>query len=304
MNRRGMIVTTLALLIGVLYGCNGELEKKEPQFGTKPFFPDVPTYHFVVHPLHNPAKLMQAYQPLIDYLNRRLHGERLVLEASRDYAKFEEKYRARKPDFLLPNPWQTLQAMKVNYHVIAMAGDPQDFKGIFVVRKDSDLKHITDLKGKSVSYPSRTALAACIMPQYLLFNHGININTDIENHYVGSQESAIMNAYLRQTAAGATWPPPWRAFQKQHPRVAAELKVIWETESLVNNSVMVRNDVPAQVREQVRVFLLGLDATKEGKLVLARMETARFLPASDQDYDVVRQYISRFEREVRRVEER
>ena len=68
---------------------------------------------------------------------------------------------------------------------------------------------------------------------------------DIENRYVGSQESSIMNAYLGQTAAGATWPPPWRAFQKEHPREAAELKVIWETESLVNNSVMVRDDVPA-----------------------------------------------------------
>ena len=111
-----------------------------------------------------------------------------------------------------------------------------------------------------------------------------------------------MNTFLGLTAAGVTWPPPWRAFQKEHPREAAELKVIWETESLVNNSVMVRDDVPAQVGEQVRALLLGLDGTKEGESVLAGMETAHFLPASDEDYDVVRQYISRFESEVRPVE--
>ncbi|MHB1184923.1 MAG: phosphate/phosphite/phosphonate ABC transporter substrate-binding protein [Desulfobulbia bacterium] len=272
--------------------------------GTQPQSAEVPVYHFAVHPLHNPGKLTQAYQPLMAYLNGRLQGARLVLEASRDYADFEEKYHARKPEFLLPNPWQTIQAMQAGYSVIAMAGEPLDFKGIFVVRRNSGLVQPADLKGKSVSYPSPTALAACIMPQYFLHTHGINVTTDLENRYVGSQESSIMNVHMGQTAAGATWPPPWRAFQKEHPREAAELKVLWETESLVNNSVMVRNDIPAQVQEQVRALLLGLEETTEGPSILAGMETARFLPAADKDYDVVRRYISRFENEVRPVEER
>lgn len=303
MNRRGMIVAALVLLLGVLPGCSREPEGRGPQFGTKPSSPGIPVYHLAVHPLHNPTKLMQAYQPLIDYLNNRLQDACLSLEASRDYAHFEEKYRARKPEFLLPNPWQTLQAMKVGYRVIATAGEPHDFKGIIVVRKDSNFSHPADLKGKAVSYPSPTALAACIMPQYFLHNHGININTDIENRYVGSQESSIMNVYLKLTAAGATWPPPWRAFQKEHPREAAELTVIWETEWLVNNSVMVRDDIPAQVGEQVRALLVELNGITEGKSILSGMETSRFISASDEDYDVVRQYISRFEREVRPVEE-
>ncbi|MFH0821888.1 MAG: PhnD/SsuA/transferrin family substrate-binding protein [Pseudomonadota bacterium] len=304
MNRRGLIIAALTLLLAVLPGCNREPERKGPQYGEKPSSPGLPLYRLAVHPLHNPGKLMKAYHPLIDYLNDRLQGARVALEASRDYAAFEEKYHARKPEFLLPNPWQTLQAMKVGYRVIAMAGEPQDFKGIFVVRRDSGLKRPDELKGKSVSYPSHTALAACIMPQYFLHNHGINVNADIENRYVGSQESSIMNAYLGLTAAGATWPPPWRAFQKDNPREAAELEVAWETESLVNNSVMVRNDVPAQVGEQVRALLLGLDGTKQGASVLVGLETARFLPASDEDYDVVRRYVSLFESAVRPVEKR
>ena len=153
---------------------------------------------------------------------------------------------------LLPNPWQTLEAMKVGYHVIAMAGDAEDFKGIFIVRKDSGIKTPADLRGKVVSYPSPTALAACIMPQYFLHRNGIDVNRDIENAYVGSQESSIMNAYLGKSAAGATWPPPWRLFQQDHPAEAAQLKVIWETPSLLNNSVMVRDDVPAAVGRRVR----------------------------------------------------
>lgn len=294
-----LTVAALALLLAVLPGCNREPEGGGPRFASEPTSQGVPVYRLAVHALHNPARLTEAYQPLIDYLNGRLKGARLALEASRDYAGFEEKYKTRKVAFLLPNPWQSLQAMKAGYRVIAMAGEPEDFKGIFVVCKDSSLIHPAELKGKAVSYPSPTALAACIMPQYFLHRHGINISVDIENRYVGSQESSIMNAYLKLTAAGATWPTPWRAFQKEHPREAAEMKVLWETETLVNNSVMVRDDVSAPVVEQVRTILLGLGGTPEGKSILSGMETARFLPASDSDYDVVGRYVARFEKEVR-----
>ncbi|NJD91879.1 MAG: phosphate/phosphite/phosphonate ABC transporter substrate-binding protein, partial [Geobacter sp.] len=137
-----------------------------------------------------------------------------------------------------------------------------------------------------------------------LQKQGVNVNNANENRFVGSQESAIMNAWLGKTAAGATWPPPWRAFQKEHPREAAQLKVIWETESLINNSVMARDNVPVNVRDKIAELLLGLDSTAQGRSILAKMETARFLPASNKDYDVVRDYISKFEREIRSVEQR
>lgn len=259
-------------------------------------------YVIAIHPLHNPKKLHSSYQPLVDYLNLRGSGWRLELEASRDYGHFEGKYQSRGPHVLLPNPWQTLQAMKVGYSVIATAGEPGDFKGLFIVRRDSLLRSPMDLKGKAVSYPAPTALAACIMPQYFLHQQGLNIRTEVDNRYVGSQESSIMNAYLGQTAAGATWPPPWRAFQKDHPTEAAGLKVIWETPSLINNSVMVRDDLPAPVRGTLRTALIHLHETAEGQAILSAMETGRFHPASDRDYEVVRTYVARFERDVRPVE--
>lgn len=300
--KKHIIIVAALVLILLIPGCKQAPQSTGPKYGDAPSSQSGTVYHFAVHPLHNPTKLSQEYQPLMDYLNGKLKGARLTLEASRDYANFEEKYRARKPDFLLPNPWQTLQAMKAGYSVIAMAGEPRDFKGIFIVRKDSGIRKPSDLKGNAVSYPSPTALAACIMPQYFLHEHGTNINRDIENLYVGSQESSIMNVYLKKTAAGATWPPPWRAFQKDHPKEASELKVIWETNPLINNSVMIRNDIPADIREQVRKYLSGLHTTVDGRAILAGMETARFIPASDRDYDVVRSYVERFEKEVRKVE--
>lgn len=295
------LVALMVLFALSVFACKQAPQNKEPKYGNAPVRQIDSVYFFAVHPLHNPQKLNQVYQPLINYLNKQVTGTKLELEASRDYGSYENKIRAKSPQFLLPNPWQTLQGMKNGYHVIAMAGDPEDFKGIFVVRRDSGIAKPSDLKGKAVSYPSPTALAACIMPQYFLHEHGINVNKDIVNRYVGSQESSIMNAYLGQTAAGVTWPPPWRAFQKDHPKEAVEMKVVWETPSLINNSVMVRDDVPLPVQKLVRAALLKLPDTPEGKNILADMETARFRSASDTDYEGVARYIARFEKEVRPV---
>jgi phosphonate transport system substrate-binding protein len=283
-------------------GCNNSSDTPGPKYSTKSPVNDTTVYSFAVHPLYNPQQLSKSYQPLMDYLNSHIEGIRFELVASTDYQAYEAKYRARGPDFLLPNPWQTIQAEKVGYNVIAMAGDAQDFKGIFIVRKDSGIKTPADLKGKVVSYPSYTALAACIMPQYYLYTHGIDVNNDITNIYVGSQESSIMNAYLGKSAAAATWPPPWRVFQKEHPKEASELKLIWETKYLLNNSVMVRDDVPKNIRDKVRSLLIGLKNDPEGQSILAGMETAAFHPADNSSYEVVRDYIIRFEKDVRPVE--
>ena len=306
LNRLGIVrymsLSVCAALLFALTGCDQKNEAGKPQYETTAAKSAKPIYYFAVHPLHNPSKLHEAYQPMIDYLNATIGSVHFELEASRDYQAYEAKFRKRTPEFLLPNPWQTLEAQKVGYRVIAMAGDPADFKGIIIVRKDAKIAQPRDLIGKVVTYPSPTALAACIMPQYFLHKNGISVAQDLQNRYVGSQESSIMNVYLGESAAGATWPPPWRAFQKDHPVEASQLKVMWETESLVNNSVMVRNDIPPELGEQVRKALLKLPESPDGKKILDAMQTARFYSANDADYNVVRQYIARFEKEVRPVE--
>lgn len=302
---RRWIVRALPLVAAVvLAACHRQEEPKGPQYSAAPAAAGGPVYRLAVHPLHNPTKLSEAYQPLVDYLNREVSGARLELEAARDYAAYEAKFRERGPDLLLPNPWQTLQAMAVGYHVIAMAGDADDFKGIFLVLRDSPLRQPTDLKGKAVAYPAPTALAACMLPQWFLHQHGVDVNRDIENRYVGSQESAIQNALTGEVAAAATWPPPWRAFQKDHPEEAARLRQIWQTPPLLNNSVMVRDDLPAATRDRVRDLLLNLHTSADGRALLEGMETARFHPADDASYEPVRGFVARFEREIRPAERR
>lgn len=129
------------------------------------------------------------------------------------------------------------------------------------------------------------------------------MNRDIENRYVGSQESAIMNVLRGHVVAAATWPVPWRAFSAEHPELASQLKVQWKTSTLPNNGWVVRQDVPPRLAEEFAAALFRLQESAAGRQMLARLPVSRFEPADDETYRPVREFLQKFSRTVRPLEQ-
>jgi phosphonate transport system substrate-binding protein len=293
---RLFIVSMLLITLGAC--ADAEDDAYTPAFSDTP--PVVTTeYLFGVHPLHNPQHLFAVFGPLMDFLSEHIPGARFKLEASRNYAAFDKKLYAKKFHFALPNPFQTISAVDKGYRVFGKMGDDHNFRGIILVRKDSGITKVSDLKGKSVSYPAPTALAATMLPQYYLQTHGLDVMQDVDNRYVGSQESAVMNVFLKQTHAGATWPPPWRALSKARPELKAALKVIWRTDPLPNNGLVVLSDVPDSVAKRVHDLMVHLHEHERGQRILEAMQLSRFENADNATYQPVRDFIKIFEQKVR-----
>jgi len=286
----------------LFYGCGQD----DRQAAYQPKFADQPLksvqskkeYLFGVHPLHNPERLFEVYGPIVDLLNVRIPEARFTLEASRNYEEYENKLYGRRFDLALPNPFQTVNALKHGYRVFGKMGDDDMFRGIFIVRKDSKTRNVADLKGKALSFPAKTALAATMMPQYYLHQKGLPLDA-YESRYVGSQESSIMNVYLGDTAAGATWPPPWIAFKNKHRDIASQLKIQWMTDPLVNNSLMARDDFPTDLLQKISEVIFSLQNSEEGREMLARIPLSRFEAASDATYKPVDEFIEKFGKTVR-----
>jgi phosphonate transport system substrate-binding protein len=293
----------MALLVALLAAACGKSEEVayRPTF-SQPADTVAKEYVVGIHPLHNPARLFEVYGPIIDTLNAAIPGTHFRLEALRNYEEFDKKLYGGHFDIAMPNPYQTVRSLKFGYRVFGKMGDDEDFRGIILVRKDSGIHSVADLKGKKVSYPALTALAATMMPQYYLHTHGIDVNRDIENRYVGSQESSIMNVYLGEVAAGATWPVPWKAFVKEHPEQAAQMEVKWQTEALLNNGWVARADVPTEVVDKVAKTLFALNSSESGRKILERLPISRFELASNATYQPVVDYLDRFSRTVRPIE--
>ncbi len=270
----------------------------QPAFSKKPFITQQ-EYILGVHPLHNPKQLQAIYGPLVDYLNQHIKAVHFRLEASRNYATYDEKIYANKFHFTLPNPYQTIIAAEHGYRIFAKMGDDENFRGLIVTRKDSPLKSLADLKGKKISYPAPTALAATMMPQYFLHKNGINIIDDIETTYVGSQESSLMTTYLNKVAAGAVWPLSWKNFVTEHPEMANQLEIKWQTAPLPNNGVVVRDDIPEKLVKHVKKLLLSLHTHEAGREILARMPLSKFESANYESYQPVRDFVRVFTQEIR-----
>jgi len=298
---KGFFISVCVISLSLLCLCSCRQEDQQNYSPT--FSPNSPNkiseYIFGVHPLHNPQRLFEIFAPLMDYLSSRISGVQFKLEASRNYAAYDEKLYSRHFHFALPNPYQTINAIDIGYRVFAKMGDDQNFRGIILVRKDSNIREISDLKGKSVSYPAPTALAATMMPQYYIQSHGVDVLNDLDNRYVGSQESSIMNVFLGKVDAGVTWPPPWFVFSKERPEIAEQLEVKWQTDSLPNNSLVVLPGVQQEIVKQVQQLFVGLHHTVEGTQILESMGLSRFEVATDVTYDPVRVFVAQFAEKVR-----
>lgn len=270
----------------------------EPQY-LKNATVEKPLIRFAVHPLHNPELLNDVFGPLMAYLNDNIKEVHFQLEASVNYAAFEEKLKNKEVEFALPNPYQTILAINHGYKVFAKMGDDHNFRGIILIRKDSGIKSVLDLKGKTISYPAPTALAATMLPQYFLFKQGLKVMTETKSLYVGSQESSIMNVYLRTSQAGATWPPPWNAFVEKNPEIVKELEVKWQTQTLPNNGLIVRDDVAPEILGKVKKIILELGRSEEGKRILKGMGLSQFESADEKTYAPVKKFLEAFVREIR-----
>lgn len=289
----------IAIVASTITSCN----KSDNNIYTPTYSQHTPqqqnVYLFGIHPLHNPERLHAVFSPLMEYLSANINNATFKLEASRNYASYDKKLYSRQFHFSLPNPFQTINSLKKGYYVFAKMGDDENFKGIILVRKDSGINTPADLKGKAVSFPAPTALAATMMPQYYLQSHGLDILKDIDIRYVGSQESSIINVLVGDTIAGATWPPPWHSLTKERPELLNELKVIWETKPLPNNSLVARDDIPHDIVSQVAKLVTELHKDKKGKEILEHMELSQFELAENDTYQPVKDFIKLFQEKVR-----
>lgn len=300
--RKSCFLATIVFVLTILASAcnNSNPTKYKPEYGEKPP-EDSSVYVIGIHPLHNPQRLHEIFGPLTELLTEKIDSASFKIEASRNYEAFDQKLYAGKFEFALPNPYQTVLSLEHGYQVFGKMGDNENFRGIILTRKDANIQTVADLKNQTVTFPAPTALAATMMPQYFLQTHGIDINMDINVNYVGSQESSIMNVFLKNAAAGATWPPPWIALSKERPALQEELEVKWRTNPLPNNGFVARNDIPDRIVREVAAVLFNLHKTDSGRIILDSMELSKFEPATDETYRPVIDFLKKFNVEVRPI---
>lgn len=254
---------------------------------------------FGPHPYSNPQDVFEDYEPIIRYLEGKLPGTHFQIETSKNYADYEAKLAAQHFHFSLPNPYQTVFSLEHGYRVIAKMTPDEDFRGLIVARIDKNLHSAHDLSGKTLCFPSATAVAATMLPLlYLQETQGVTVTKDIQIRYVGSQFSSLLTAYTGDVAACGTSVRFWRTWSKENPDKAKQMRVLWKTDSLPHNAIIARGDIDQKLAQQIASVLAGMDKDKDLDQKQFKVDQQHFELAGNATYKPMQDFLRRYDQAI------
>lgn len=128
---------------------------------------------------------------------------------------------------------------------VLRAGERATQAGEFVVRDDSPLRELQDLRGRRVGYVDRYSVTGFLLPAA----HVREASVSVEPVWLGTHEAAIAAVRDGRVAAGATY--------SGHAASEMGLRVLASTGAIANEPVFVQASMPAEVREALRGALLA-----------------------------------------------
>ena len=167
-------------------------------------------------------------------------------------------------------------------------GDVPKYYSDLVVRKDSDIQSINDLKGRTYVFNDKISNSGYNMPRYRLLKLGLTDGFFGEVLRSGSHEES-----LRMVAAGkadASFVDSLvLEYDKAHGLgVASELRVIESVGPAGIPPVVVSHKVPDAMRRDLQRHLLAMHENPKGRAILDRALVQRFVAPGDSNYDDIR----------------
>jgi phosphonate transport system substrate-binding protein len=267
------------------------------------FFPFLPAYSnqtvpFGFCPKYNPRIMYQLYQPFIDYLNEATPYQ-FEIKLSRVYQDTIDRLGNGEIVIASCGPVSYIKASEkfgVSPILRALSKDGKPYyRGIIIVRKDSSIQNLKDLKGKSFAFGQAWSTASHILPEYYLLKSYIRLK-DLKHHTFLRHHDSVVNAVLKgEFDAGAVKDIVAYKYQKEG------LRLIFFTDPIPTVPIVVRKDAPAEMVQSVKAALMNLDPKDpiHQKKMAPWDEEFKygFTEASDSDYDSIRKILRAVEKE-------
>ena len=241
--------------------------------------PSPPEYSFAIVPQQSPGKLARAWVPVLQYLSEK-SGYKLRFETTRDIPSFEWKLSQEAFDFSYMNPYHYVVYHNKGYQALAKASN-RKILGIIVVRKDSELRALDDLRASTIAFPSPNAFAASMIPRAILKESHVAF----EPKYVSSHDSVYLEVERGIVKAGGG---VMRTFATTAPTVRDKLKILWTSEGYTPHAFAVHQRVPDQVRKAVYNAMEAMRHDAKGRRLLEHLKLEGIEAANNADWDDIR----------------
>ena len=217
-------------------------------------------YTFDVVPQFPAAKIYTTWSPLLQRIGQDA-GLCFELRVSASIPEFEQRFLKGESDFTFLNPYHAVLAYQKKKYQPLLA-DAQDLlTGILVVRSDSPIKNLNDLKGKNVSFPGPNSFAASLLIRAELAKQKIDINPVFVKTHSNVYRSVINKDALAGGGVNNT-------LDNEAPEVRHQLRVLYETPAYTPHPIATHPSVTSEVRERFLKAMVKLSQDEEGQKLL------------------------------------
>jgi len=217
-------------------------------------------YTFDVVPQLTAAKIYTTWSPLLQRVGQEA-GLCFELRVSSTIPEFEQKLLKGEPEFVFLNPYHAVLAHQKKKYQPLLADSEDLLTGILVVRADSPIKSLDELKGQNISFPAPNSFAASLLIRAELAKRKIDTNPVFVKTHSNVYRSVIGKDAIAGGGVNNT-------LDNEAPEVRQQLRVLFETQAYTPHPVATHPSVAGAVRERFLKAMLKLTQDEEGRKLL------------------------------------
>jgi phosphonate transport system substrate-binding protein len=250
--------------------------------------------HMVLTPSQKPTDLLATGEEFGQVLGK-LVGVPVRVTVASDYAAVIEALRNRSADLAFVHPGgYVLASREAKARIVAknLWHGKSSFTARIYVRRDSGIKTVEDLRGRTIAFVDPASSSGYIYPMVLLVKRGLVTNRDPKTFFKEVVFSGAHDASMRALLNGhvdaiASFDMAREQYLKD-PTEREKLIVVAETEPIPEAGIAARDGLDPALFARVRAALLQIRGPAYAPLLKRLYEIDGFETADDREYDPVR----------------
>ena len=229
---------------------NRDLVADPPKDARK--FKNPSTLVFTYTPVEDPAVYENAFKPFTDYLSK-CTAKRVVFYQVQSNAAEIEAMRSGRLHVGGFSTGPTNFAVNLAGAVpFAVKGDAKEWQGYqlwLIVKKDSPIKTIADIKGKKVAHVQPSSNSGNLAPRALFPKEGVVPDKDYKVLYSGKHDQSIMGVNSGDFDAAPVASDVFKRMAERGQIKAEDFRVIWKSQTFPTSSFAYAHDLEPKLRE-------------------------------------------------------
>ena len=239
-----------------------------------------------------PADVTQkTFQPLAEQMSKEL-GETVQVIVPPNFKEFWKGVENKEYDIVHYNQYHYVKSNKEYGYRVIVANEEfgnKSIAGALIVRKDSGINSVSDLKGKTILFGGgKKAMGSYIAPTAILQKAGLKEGIDYKVKFAKNPPSAVVGVYKKQADVAASGNVILKIKGVTKKIDTSEMKILAESDSFIHLPWAVKDSLSPEKTDKLQSFMLSLGDSKEGKLILKAAKVTGFQKVSDDDFSVVR----------------